>query len=89
MAEERLEVVGEVVAEGTGRDFEELCEAGGDGGEVGGVVERQVVGVAERVGLIFGRREHVGGVGLDEQAGERDVAEGSAGLGLAGIEETT
>lgn len=63
------------------RESSEVGEGGVGGGEVGGVVERGRAG--DRVRRVGGWGEHRGGVGLDEEAVERDLLEEFAETGVA------
>ena len=75
-AEEAGEVFGDLVGEGGEREVAEAGEAGVDGAEVGGMVDRVAVGEAgECVRAVRGGRRHRGGVGFDEEAVEGERAE--------------
>jgi len=76
-----VEIGGDPWREFGERESAEVGEGGVGGGEVGGVVECGRAG--DRVGRVGGWGEHRGGVGLDEEAVERDLLEEFAETGVA------
>ena len=76
-----VEIGGDPWREFGERESAEVGEGGVGGGEVGGVVKRGRDG--DCMGCVGGWREHRGGVGLDEEAVERDFSEEFAETGVA------
>ena len=76
-----VEIGGDPWREFGERESAEVGEGGVGGGEVGGVVKRGRDG--DCMGCVRGWGEHRGGVGLDEEAVERDFSEEFAETGVA------